>query len=232
MIQYLEGWALPNPTAAQEADLFRRYHAGDQKAKELIIRHFCRYAFKMAHKFRIDGYDQEDMNSLAMEGLIVAIDKYDPSRGTRFSTCATQWLFCVLGNETRKYFLGHGIRSRAQSVADCKRLMNPVLLLPVHSLQAKRKGNFNSREHGEEFGLVDRFEDINEVLDRDLIERLMKYLEEDEKELVTALIADEKMTMAKWRDQNGLGRNGQLMAIKRRSIASKMERVGFEHSNA
>lgn len=81
------------PTAKEVRDLAARYKAGDQSAREeLIIRNVplaVRISVSMvgAHHSRL-----ADVIGCAVAGLIIAVDKYDHTKGFRFSTYAQYWI--------------------------------------------------------------------------------------------------------------------------------------------
>lgn len=95
-------------TAAEEVALSRRVHAGlaaqaeggplevvaDGRAAEAELmacnqRLAAQHALKAARRW---GIDPEAMMSYAQEGLLVAVRRFDPARGVRFSTYATPWI--------------------------------------------------------------------------------------------------------------------------------------------
>lgn len=70
-------------------ELFRRYHEeGDEQAREQIIESHMNLARHIAYKYRTSNESMEDLVQVAMLGLIEAVDRYDPSMQTEFTTYA------------------------------------------------------------------------------------------------------------------------------------------------
>jgi RNA polymerase sigma-B factor len=61
---------------------------GDPRARERLVQLHENLARFLASKFANRGEPLEDLVQVAMIGLIHAVDRYDPARGTRFSTYA------------------------------------------------------------------------------------------------------------------------------------------------
>lgn len=59
---------------------------------DTLIEHNYYLAFDIASKFMNRGLSLEDLVQEANIGLITAAHKFDPDRGCRFSTLATQWI--------------------------------------------------------------------------------------------------------------------------------------------
>ncbi|MGQ9455807.1 MAG: RNA polymerase sigma factor SigF [Armatimonadota bacterium] len=98
----------------QAEELFREYkHTRDPELRErLIVLHqnLVRY---LAGKFANRGEPLEDLIQVGTIGLINAIDRFDPDRGTKFSTYATP----TIVGEIRRYF-----RDKAWSLKVPRRL--------------------------------------------------------------------------------------------------------------
>jgi RNA polymerase nonessential primary-like sigma factor len=82
------------PTAAQELQLVRRTAEGERAAINELVRQNVRLASKLMRPYyRSEGaMDREDYLQEAALGLIRAAEKFDPSKGFRFSTYATWWV--------------------------------------------------------------------------------------------------------------------------------------------
>jgi len=61
-------------------------------AKEILVTRNIRLAFNQAKRFVDRGVSIEDLIQEGVGGLMTAVEKYDPSRGWRFSTYATPWV--------------------------------------------------------------------------------------------------------------------------------------------
>jgi len=73
----------------EELALFRAARAGDAKAKDTLVKSQWPLVLKMAKRFR----DDEDAISAGMTGVVMAYEKFDPSRGNRFVTVAHMWIY-------------------------------------------------------------------------------------------------------------------------------------------
>lgn len=91
--------------AAADCELFEAYHLGGDGASrdELVARHRG-LAEALAHRYRRRGLAPEDLSQVAVIGLLKAIDRFDPERGTAFSSFAVP---TILG-ELRRHFRDHG----------------------------------------------------------------------------------------------------------------------------
>jgi RNA polymerase sigma-B factor len=73
--------------ALEDAELFRRL-PDDAAREELLVRHRP-LAMYLARRFAGRGESLEDLEQVAMLGLLQAIDRLDPEREVKFSTFAT-----------------------------------------------------------------------------------------------------------------------------------------------
>lgn len=83
----------PLLTPAEERELGRRSLAGDREARNKLVQHNLRLVHGYVRS-NCQGFplDPEDLISEGITGLIRAAEKYDPSKGFRFSTYATWWI--------------------------------------------------------------------------------------------------------------------------------------------
>jgi RNA polymerase sigma-B factor len=84
----------------EEAWLWERAEAGDQAARDRLFERYLRLAHTLARRYSRTSEPLEDLEQVACVGLVNAIDRYDPSRGTTFSTFAVP---TILG-ELRRHF--------------------------------------------------------------------------------------------------------------------------------
>jgi RNA polymerase sigma-B factor len=68
--------------------------------RDAAVRRYLPLARRLAHRYRYTGEPIDDLEQVACLGLLHAIDRFDPSRGTAFSSFAVP---TILG-ELRRYF--------------------------------------------------------------------------------------------------------------------------------
>ncbi len=91
MLQDFGRWQLLS--AEQERELSRRWrNEGDAQAREQLICANWRLAVWSACRFQGRGLDLEDLIQEGCQGLLIALDHYDPEREWRFSTYALAWV--------------------------------------------------------------------------------------------------------------------------------------------
>ena len=80
----------------EEIQLAEAIHSGDQKAhdeaKAKIVRANLRLVVKIANEFMNRGLSKHDLISEGNIGLMTASEKFDPSKGAKFSTYSTWWI--------------------------------------------------------------------------------------------------------------------------------------------
>lgn len=79
-------------TRKQEAQLAAASRRGEPGAKDRMIVANLPLVVSVAKRYRNRGMDFEDLISEGNLGLIRAVEKYDPSRGFRFSTYGVWWI--------------------------------------------------------------------------------------------------------------------------------------------
>lgn len=81
-------------THDQEIELGRRIQSGDADALDELVRHNLRLVYQIARRYGTadPGTTFDDLVQEGMLGLFTAARRYDPDRGTRFSTYATWWV--------------------------------------------------------------------------------------------------------------------------------------------
>jgi len=143
------------PPTKEECDkLFEQMSQGsDEARKELIERHI-RLVASIALKFRQTNVQMEDIMAEGIQGLVVALDKFDYTRGIKLSTYAAWW-----------------IRQRIQRLIG---KMSGAVAVPHDVSQGKRKEGQVRSELRVEFGRNPTDEEVSTALgqDRNLTNRV------------------------------------------------------------
>src|SRR4051794_17013563 len=107
------------PDRRLERVLIGRAQAGDNAARERILRAHVALVVAIARQYQQTGIELEDLVQEGMVGLCIAVDRFDLSEGCRFTTYASYW-----------------IRERVLRARDCDERM---IRLPVRLLYAARR---------------------------------------------------------------------------------------------
>jgi RNA polymerase sigma-32 factor len=125
--------------ADQERELALRWRElGDRKAAdELVIKHL-RLAAKLARRYKGYGLPLADLVAEANLGLVIAVTRFEPNRGTRFSTYALCWMKATIldyvlrswsvvkiGTTRAQRKLFFGLRREMNKLAEVPLQLNP-----------------------------------------------------------------------------------------------------------
>jgi RNA polymerase sigma factor (sigma-70 family) len=91
-------------TPSDEQTLVRRAQAGDDDAREQLLERFLPLIVSLARTYRVEGVEFADLIQEGCVGLLRALARYDPERGTPFGAFATWWIRHAL-QELRSDFI-------------------------------------------------------------------------------------------------------------------------------
>lgn len=97
----------------EEERLFQQLRKGDESARNKILESNLRFVFDMARKYSGRGVEISELISEGNMGLIKAIDRFDPDKGTKFISYAVWWIRQAMSEVVRKngvisnYEIGH-----------------------------------------------------------------------------------------------------------------------------
>jgi len=80
------------PTKEEYDQLFGDFNKGSESAKQELIERHIRLVASIALKFRQVNVPMEDVMAEGIHGLIIAIEKFDHTRGIKLSTYAAWWI--------------------------------------------------------------------------------------------------------------------------------------------
>jgi RNA polymerase primary sigma factor len=83
---------LPMLSREEEASLARRVQAGDEAARDQMIKGNLRLVVKIARDYENFGLPLLDLISEGNIGLMRAVERYDPDRGAKLSVYASFWI--------------------------------------------------------------------------------------------------------------------------------------------
>lgn len=83
---------MPLLTHEEEIELSKRILEGDSYAREKMINHNLKLVVSIARKYHSSTMSLDDLIQEGSMGLMKAIEKYDYTKGFKFSTYATWWI--------------------------------------------------------------------------------------------------------------------------------------------
>jgi len=150
----------PLLTAEEEISFAKAAQAGDEAARKRMIESNLRLVVKIARRYHKRGLEFLDVVAEGNFGLMHAVEKFDPTRGFRFSTYATWWI--------------------RQSIERAIMNQSRTIRLPVHIIKELNIYLRAAKKLATELQHQPSFEEIATLVDRPIEEvKSLMYVQDD-----------------------------------------------------
>lgn len=105
---------LPVLSALQAKELFRRYHDGDESARELLIEGNLRLVLSVIKRFENRNEDMDDLFQVGVVGLLKAIENFNPD----VDVMPSSYLCPMISGEVRRYLRDNNTIRVSRSLRD------------------------------------------------------------------------------------------------------------------
>jgi len=129
----------------KEVALFNQIAEGDQKAKDEMIQANLRLVVSVAKEFRSSVFlSFFDIIQEGNIGLIIAVEKFDHTRGFKFSTYAYYWIYSTISRAIRENI--------------------STIRVPAGTIALKRKIRRAEKEYLDKHNVIPQDEELAEIL--------------------------------------------------------------------
>lgn len=161
-------------TKEEEIELAEKVKNGNHAAKITLINHNLRLVVSIAKRYMGRGMSFSDLIQEGNLGLIKAVDKYDLSKGFRFSTYATWWI---------KQNISRAVMDQGRSIR-----------IPVHVIELMSNIKKVERDFQQKYGREPKEEEVAAILNLDVKKIKDAYASMKDATSLDIMVGDEEDT--------------------------------------